>query len=95
MTNTPITLHDLRERIYVKAKADKTWRFWGLYVHVCKMETLLEAYVMAWKNDGAPGIDGVTFKDIEESGEQGFPGLTVQHRTGRRKYRRIRGNSVR
>jgi RNA-directed DNA polymerase len=72
MTNTPITLHDLRERIYVKAKADKTWRFWGLYVHVCKMETLLEAYVMAWKNDGAPGIDGVTFKDIEESGEQGF-----------------------
>jgi hypothetical protein len=25
---------------YVKAKAEPSWRFWGLYVHVCKMETL-------------------------------------------------------
>lgn len=72
MTETPISLQDLRERISIKAKADKTWRFWGLYVHVCKMETLQEAYVMAWRNNGAPGIDGVTFKDIEESGEQEF-----------------------
>ena len=72
MTNTPISLHDLRERIYIKAKADKAWRFWGLYVHVCKMETLWEAYSMAWRNNGAPGSDGVTFKDIEESGEQQF-----------------------
>ncbi len=68
MINMPISLHDLRERIYVKAKADKTWRFWGLYVHVCKMDTLLEAYLMARKNNGAPGIDGVTFEAIEESG---------------------------
>jgi RNA-directed DNA polymerase len=29
--------------MYAKAKADKTWRFWGLFVHVCKMETLREA----------------------------------------------------
>lgn len=72
MTNTPISLHDLRERIYIKAKADKAWRFWGLYVHACKMETLWEAYVIAWKNNGAPGIDGVTFQDIQESGEQEF-----------------------
>jgi len=72
MTNTPINLHDLRERIYTRVKADKTWRFWGLYVHVCKWETLYEAYVMSWRNGGAPGIDGVTFKDIEESGEQEF-----------------------
>ncbi len=72
MTETPISLQDLRERIYIKTKADKTWRFWGLYVHVCKMETLYKAYVMAWKNDGASGIDGVAFKDIEESGEQEF-----------------------
>jgi RNA-directed DNA polymerase len=32
------------------------------------METLNEAYSMAKKNKGAPGIDGVTFEDIEESG---------------------------
>jgi RNA-directed DNA polymerase len=63
-----ISLQDLRRRIYVKAKAEPSWRFWGLYVHVCKMETLLTAYKMAKKNNGAPGTDGVTFKDIEAQG---------------------------
>jgi RNA-directed DNA polymerase len=61
-------LQDLRRRIYVKAKAEPSWRFWGLYVHVCKMEALFLAYEMAKKNDGAPGIDGVTFEDIEAQG---------------------------
>jgi RNA-directed DNA polymerase len=45
-----------------------TWRFWGLYVHVCKMETLSEAYALAKNNNGAPGIDGVTFAAIEAQG---------------------------
>ena len=72
MTKTPINLQDLRRRIYVKAKAEPTWRFWGLYVHVCKMETLQEAYQMAKSNNGAPGIDGITFEAIEESGVVSF-----------------------
>ena len=72
MTKTPISLQDLRRRLYVKAKVEPTWRFWGLYVHVCKMETLNEAYQMAKTNDGAPGIDGVTFEAIEESGVESF-----------------------
>jgi RNA-directed DNA polymerase len=41
---------------------------WGLYVHVCKLETLREAYRLAKQNDGAPGIDGVTFEAIEAGG---------------------------
>ena len=49
MTKAPSSLRDLRRGIYVKAKAEPTWRFWGLYVHVCKMETLHEAYEMAKK----------------------------------------------
>jgi RNA-directed DNA polymerase len=72
MIKAPISLQDLRKRIYVKAKAEPNWRFWGLYVHVCKIETLHEAYRMAKENDGAPGMDGVTFEAIEESGERGF-----------------------
>jgi len=72
MIKTPISVQDLRRRIYVKAKAEPTWRFWGLYVHVCKRETLYEAYQVAKNNDGAPGIDGVTFEAIEESGVESF-----------------------
>src|SRR3979490_3297714 len=68
MTKASIDLQDLRRRIYVKAKAEPSWRFWGLYVHVCKMETLRAAYEMARENDGAPGIDGVTFEAIETQG---------------------------
>lgn len=65
-------LQDLRRKIYTKAKAEPAWRFWGLYVHVCKMETIREAYRMAKENNGAPGIDGVTFKAIEERGVEAF-----------------------
>jgi RNA-directed DNA polymerase len=72
MIKASIGLQDLRRKMYLKAKADKAWRFWGLYVHVCKMETLLEAYRLAKKNNGTPGIDGVTFEDIEEKGVQVF-----------------------
>ena len=68
MTKASINLQDLRRRLYVKAKAEPSWRFWGLYVHVSKMETLREAYEMAKENDGAPGIDGVTFEAIEAQG---------------------------
>jgi len=68
MRKAPISLQDLRRSLYIKAKAETSWRFWGLYVHVCKMETLREAYRMARSNDGAPGIDGVTFEAIDQSG---------------------------
>ena len=70
MTKASIDLQDLRRRIYVKAKAEPSWRFWGLYVHVCKMETLREASEMAKKNDGAAGVDGVTFEAIEAQGAE-------------------------
>ncbi len=72
MKKAPINLQDLRRSLYVQAKAEPAWRFWGLYVHVCKMETLREAYRMARSNDGAPGIDGVTFEALEESGAESF-----------------------
>src|SRR5918996_6052054 len=72
MTKAPIDLQDLRRKIYVKAKAEPSWRCWGLYVHVCKQETLREAYALAKANNGAPGSDGVTFQAIEAGGVEAF-----------------------
>jgi RNA-directed DNA polymerase len=72
MIKALISLQDLRRRLYIKAKAEPAWRFWGLYVHICKRETLREAYRMAKANDGAPGIDGVTFQAVEAEGTEQF-----------------------
>src|SRR5262252_1136533 len=78
MSKTPITLQDLRRRLYVKAKAEPSWRFWGLYAHVCKRETLRAAYELAKQNDGAPGTDGATFEAIEAEGVEPFLDRVVQ-----------------
>jgi RNA-directed DNA polymerase len=89
LTKTPISLQDLRRSLYVKAKAEPTWRFWGLYVHICKMETLREAYQMAKQNDGAPGIDGLSFEAIEGSGREEFL-RQIQDELVQRTYRPMR-----
>ena len=44
VTKPLISLQGLIRKIYAKAKAEPSWRFWGLFVHVCKEETLCEAY---------------------------------------------------
>jgi RNA-directed DNA polymerase len=93
MTAAPMSLQDLRRRIYVKAKAEKHWRFWGLYVHVCKRETLRAAYAMAKENNGAPGIDGVTFEAIEEAGVEGFL-AQLRDELVTRTYRPLRNRRV-
>jgi RNA-directed DNA polymerase len=72
MIKAPISLQDLRRRIDAKAKAEASWRFWGLFVHVCKQETLSLAYRLAKNNDGAPGSDGVTFEAVETAGVEAF-----------------------
>src|SRR6266576_1977897 len=72
MTKAPSNLQDLRRRIYRKAKSNQTHRFWGLFVHITKIETLEEAYRTAKQNGGAPGIDGQTFEDIEKTGLTDF-----------------------
>jgi hypothetical protein len=62
---TPITLQELRPKLDVKAKAEPQWRFWGLYDHVCKMETLRATCEMA--KSGQRQLD--------------FPGLSSQPTT--------------
>jgi group II intron reverse transcriptase/maturase len=68
MIKAPIDPQELRQRMYRKAKSDTQHRFWGIFVHVTRMEVLEKAYLQAKKNGGAPGVDGQTFEDIESSG---------------------------
>src|SRR5713101_2705679 len=93
LTSAPISLQDLRRRLYVKAKAEKDWRFWGLYVHVGKLETLPAAYDVAKKNNGAPGIDGVAFEAIEEAGVERFL-VELRDELVARTYRPLRNRRV-
>jgi RNA-directed DNA polymerase len=72
MRKAPISLQDLRRRIYHKAKSEPTHRFWGLFVHVTNFQTLHEAYRVAKHNGGAAGIDGQTFEAIEQAGRWRF-----------------------
>ena len=72
MTKALISLKELRRKLYLKSKAEKSWRFWGIFVHVCKFETLHEAYRLAKANSGTSGIDDVTFDDVEQAGRTEF-----------------------
>src|SRR5206468_6460380 len=93
MTTSPISLQDRRRRIYVTAKADTTKRFWGLYVHVVKPETLKTAYALVKRNNGAPGIDGVTFEAIETAGVETFL-AQLRDELVTRTYRPLRNRRV-
>ena len=63
-----IGLPDQQRRRDAKAKAEPSWRVWGLDGQVGKLETLREADAATEANDGAPGRDGVTFDVIEATG---------------------------
>jgi RNA-directed DNA polymerase len=64
-----------------------------LYVHVCKRETLLEAYRNAKATDGAPGVDGVTFEAIEAEGVEDFL-AKLREELVQRTYRPLRVRPV-
>jgi len=62
MTKPTITTQELQKRIGHRAKSAPEHRFWGLYVHLVKAETIEAAYLEAKRNGGAPGSDGETFR---------------------------------
>jgi RNA-directed DNA polymerase len=86
MTKTSVGVQDLRKRIGEKAKAEPQHRFWGLYTHVWKLDVLREAYQLAKHNRGAPGVDGVTFEQLEAEGVEGFL-EALSHELRERSYR--------
>lgn len=61
----PGKLSSLRQKLYQKAKLEPKFRFYTLYDRVYRWDVLSSAYQMVRRNGGAPGIDGISFKDIE------------------------------
>jgi RNA-directed DNA polymerase len=76
MTKAPIGLQDLRRSLHVKAKAEPAWRFWGLYVHVCKMETLQTAYEWRRVIRGLREMMGAPSKPLSKAGGRVSPADT-------------------
>jgi RNA-directed DNA polymerase len=65
---TPDRIRNLQRKLYCKAKAEPAFRFYLLYDKICREDIFRHAYALARANAGAPGVDGVTFKQIDASG---------------------------
>ena len=81
---TPARVRRLQRALYVKAKQEPAYRFYLLYDKVHRDDVLRHAYLVSRAARGArtPGVDGVTFADIEAAGqEEWLAGLNETLRT--------------
>src|SRR6267143_278364 len=65
----PPQLQELRQKLSQKAKQQKRFRFYSLYTHIGRTDTLQAAWNAVRRNNGAPGVDGVSIEQIAASPE--------------------------
>jgi len=65
-------VQDLQRKLYRKAKQDKEFRFYVLYDKIRLPHFLREAYKRSKAKKGKPGVDGISFQDIEKYGVEKF-----------------------
>jgi RNA-directed DNA polymerase len=87
----PEKLRSLQGKLYDKAKAEPGYRFYLLYDKIHRPDVLAHAYALVRRNDGAPGVDGVTFDRIEAAGlADWLAGLAEELRTKRYRAQPVR-----
>ncbi len=69
---TPDKIRSLQRKLYCKAKAEPAFRFYILYDKICREDILRHAYELSRANAGAPGVDGVTFEQIDAAGVEAW-----------------------
>ena len=78
LTGPLLKVRKLQVALQAKAKESPDYRFYALYDKVYRADVLAIAYARCAANDGAPGVDGQTFADIEAYGRDRWLGELAQ-----------------
>ena len=72
--STPNSVQKLQTALHAKAKAEPGYRFYTLYDKISRADILAHAYALCRSNQGAPGVDGQDFAEIEAYGMERWLG---------------------